>query len=458
MHVALRYSIPLLLFAVAVAPRGARAEARLRMAQRADTAATTAAPPPRHSHSMDHAAMHGGMDMDVHMGEHAMHGMYGPYPMTREASGTAWQPDAARHQGIHAARGPWTLMLHGYADAVYDDQGGARGDQKLLSDNMGMAMASRALGPGTLGLRAMMSLEPSTIGAEGYPLLLQTGETADGVTPLIDRQHPHDLFMELAGSFSVASGDRSVFLYGGLPGEPALGPPAFMHRFSGSGIPAAPITHHWLDSSHITYGVLTAGVVAGRAKLEASAFRGREPDEHRWDIEAPKLDSYAMRLSVNPTDHWALQLSGGRLHGPEQLEPGVDQDRWTASAIADGTWGEAGHWQGMLAWGQDRNRPGRTLNAYTAEAALELGGRHTVFARAEQVEKDELFVAPDPLAGRAFAVGEVTAGYRFDILRAEHAVVGLGAAGTLSRIPADLVPAYGDHPVAALIYLRAAVR
>jgi hypothetical protein len=398
------------------------------------------------------------MDMSMDMHEHAMSGVYGPYPMTREASGTSWQPDAARHAGVHLVRGAWRLMLHGYVDAVVDDQRGPRGDEKFLSDNMGMAMASRSLGPGTLGLRAMMSLEQATIGREGYPLLLQTGETADGITPLTDRQHPHDLFMELAGSWSVAWADRSLFVYAGLPGEPALGPPAFMHRFSAANEPVAPITHHWLDSTHITFGVLTAGVVAGPAKLEASAFRGREPDQERWDIETPKLDSHAFRFSLNPSEHWALQASYGRLASPEQLEPDVDQDRWTASALVDGSRGAEGHWEAMLAWGQDRNRPGHTTNAWIAEGTLALDARHTVFARIEHVQKDELFVAPDPLAGHVFTVGEVTAGYRYDWLRGEHTALGIGAAGTLSRIPSDLVPAYGTHPAGVLVFVRAAVR
>src|SRR5206468_8154265 len=157
---------------------------------------------------------------------------------------------------------------HGTGEVAYDNQGGPRGDEKLFSSNMLMGMAQRSLGPGTLGLRAMLSLEPGTIGKEGYPLLLQTGETANGRTPLVDRQHPHDLFMELAGSYSVASGNRSLFIYGGFPGEPALGPPAFMHRYSGANIPVAPITHHWLDSTHITFGVLTAGAVVDRVKVE----------------------------------------------------------------------------------------------------------------------------------------------------------------------------------------------
>ena len=401
---------------------------------------------------------HGGMDMSgMDMGEMPETGLYGPYGMSREASGTAWQPDAALHQGIHVMRGAWMAMLHGSADLVYDHQGGDRGDEKVFSDNLGMGMAQRSLGPGTLGLRAMLSLEPATIGKDGYPLLLQTGETANGLAPLIDRQHPHDLFMELAGSYRVSSGNRSLFVYGGLPGEPALGPPAFMHRFSGVNIPAAPITHHWLDSTHITFGVLTAGAVMDRVKVEASAFRGREPDQDRWNIESPKLDSHSFRLSVNPTDRWALQVSYGRLHSPEQLEPDVHQDRTTASAIYDGTFGDAGRWEGMVAWGRNRNRPGHLLDAFTAEAAATLGDRHVLFARAEQVGKDELFLAPEPRTGRVFHVGELTAGYRYDFRRRGHVGTGIGAAGTLSRVPRTLRDVYGNLPASILVFLHAAL-
>ncbi len=422
---------------------------------RRTTAPRRATAPPAHepgatSHDM------AGMDMSgMDMGEMPMNGLYGPYPMSREASGTSWQPDAAPHEGVHLTRGAWSVMLHGHADGVLDDQGGPRGDTKAFSDNMGMVMAQRALGRGSLGLRGMLSIEPATIGKQGYPLLLQTGETADGRTPLIDRQHPHDLFMELAGTYSVASGDRSLFVYGGLPGEPALGPPTFMHRFSGASDPVAPITHHWLDSTHITYGVLTAGAVVDRVKVEASAFRGREPDENRWNLEAPKLDSHSFRLSVNPTERWALQASVGRIHSPEQLEPDVDQDRVTASAMVAGAWGGGGHWEGTLAWGQDRNRPGHRLDAFMAEGALRSGERHTVFLRAERVQKDELFVAPDPRAGEVFTVGELTAGYRCDFLRRERWRLGAGASGTLAFVPAALRGDYGDTPASALVFVRA---
>ncbi len=421
------------------------------------TAHHASKPAPHHHAATSHASLHDTDMSGMDMGEMPMSGMYGPYAMSREASGTSWQPDAARHEGVHLMRGPWMVMLHGFADGVYDDQGGPRGDTKVFGNNMGMAMAQRSLGPGSLGVRAMVSLEPATIGKEGYPLLLQTGETADGRTPLIDRQHPHDLFMELAGSYSVSRGDRSLFVYAGLPGEPALGPPAFMHRFSGLNIPVAPITHHWLDSTHIMYGVLTGGAVLGRVKVEASAFRGREPDENRWNVESPKLDSHSFRMSLNPTDHWALQVSDGRIHSPEQLEPDVDQDRLTASAFYDGTWGDTGRWEGMVGWGQDRNRPGHRLNAFTAEGAFQSGDRHTFFARAEQVEKDELFLEPDPRAGRVFDVGELTAGYRYDFLRGEHAAVGIGASGTLSFVERELRSDYGDSPGSALLFLHVAL-
>ncbi len=262
-----------------------------------------------------------------------MRGALGPYSMTREASGTSWQPDAAPHSGIHTALGDWSTMTHGFANLIYDRQGGPRGASKTFSTSMLMVMGQRDAGEGgTLGARGMVSLDP-LMGKTGYPLLLQTGEAANG-QPLIDRQHPHDLFMELALSYSRRlSETSSAFIYAGLPGEPALGPPAFMHRMSGEDNPEAPISHHWLDSTHITYGVVTLGYVHGGVKIEGSVFRGREPDENRYDIETGKLDSASARLSWNPTRQWALQVSHGRLKSPEELHPDVDLDRTTASVI-----------------------------------------------------------------------------------------------------------------------------
>src|SRR5262249_32113956 len=202
----------------------------------------------------------------------------------------------------------------------------------------------------------------------------------------------------------------------------------------------------------------TAGAVVDRVKVEGSAFRGREPDENRWNIEAPKLDSYSFRLSVNPGEHWSLQASYGRLESPEQLEPEVDQQRLTASAMVDGAAGGEGRWEATIAWGEDRNDPGHSLDALLLEGALEWDGRHTAFARAERAEKDELFVAPDPRTGNVFVVYDVTAGYRLDFLRRDHLALGVGGSGTWSAVPADLRDAYGAHPLSALLFLRAALR
>lgn len=381
-----------------------------------------------------------------------MTGLDGPYPMTREASGTSWQPDSTPHGGVHETRGEWMLMAHGYAFGVFDRQGGPRGSDKAFSASMGMLMASRPLGPGTLGLKSMVSLDP-LMGKSGYPLLLQTGETADGRTGLIDRQHPHDLFMELAASYSLPVGeDGSVFAYAGLPGEPALGPPAFMHRFSALDDPEAPITHHWLDSTHVTFGVVTLGAVRGGWKLETSAFRGREPDRYRWDVETPKLDSYSARLSWNPSRDWALQASYGRLESPEQLEPSVDQRRFTASAAVN--WRLAGATgQTTVAYGRNDDRPGRVLNGFLLESAARVAAAHTVFARAERVEKNELFDS-GPQLGRAFTVNRLSAGYLYDFARWGRTQWGVGGLAGVLLLPAALKPSYGSAPLSGMLFAR----
>jgi hypothetical protein len=398
---------------------------------------------------MQHGAMH--------EGGHQMQGLFGPYPMSREASGTSWQPEAAPHEGIHWSRGAWMGMVHGFVDLVFDHQGGPRGDDKLFAPSMAMVMAQRPAGGGTLGVRAMLSSDPATIGKRGYPLLLQTGETADGRTPLIDRQHPHDAAMELALTYSHELGESSsLFAYAGLPGEPALGPPTFMHRFSGVSIPEAPIGHHWLDSTHIAFGVLTGGIVWDTVKAEATAFNGREPDERRWNIEAPRFNSYAARLTWNPGPSWSLQGSFGRLKEPEQLEPGVDIDRATLSGSYHRA-GQHGHWQTTLAWGRNAKDPGESTSVFLLESTYRFR-RHTVFARGELAEKDELF-DEGPFEHRVFDVGKLSAGYIHDFPRLGHLVLGAGALGSVHFLPQDLEGPYGSrNPTSVMLFLRAELR
>jgi hypothetical protein len=347
--------------------------------------------------------------------------------------------------------GEWMLMAHGVLNLVYDHQGGPRGDDRAFASGMLMGTASRPLGDGTLQLRAMLSPDP-LMGKRGYPLLLASGETANGRDRLIDRQHPHDLFMELSASVSQNLGPgSSAFLYAGLPGEPAFGPPAFMHREAIMDSPEAPISHHWLDSTHISFGVVTAGIVLDRAKIEISRFNGREPDQQRWDIETGPLDSTAVRVSWNPTRDLSLQGSWGHFVDPEQLEPGVDQKRWSTSALYAREIAPGWRLAGTLAWGR-KTVEHHDDDAYVAEASLKHAG-WTVFGRGEITENRELLDSDEH--GPAFRVGKVSLGGVKDFKLAEHVALGVGGLFAVNFVPDGLAPLYGGHnPSGAMGFVR----
>ena len=398
-----------------------------------------------HQQTAPHDMLHG---QHMHGDQHAMRGFFGPYPMTREGSGTSWVPDTTPHAGVHKPFGEWQTMYHALFNFAYDHQGGLRGGNKAFASGMFMGMAQRPLGDGTWGLRAMLSPDPF-MGPNGYPLILATGETADGRTHLIDRQHPHELFMELATTYSYnISKNSSVFIYAGLPGEPALGPPAFMHRSSGMDIPEAPITHHWLDSTHITFGVLTAGVVLDTWKFEASAFKGREPDQYRYDIEAPKLDSFSGRISWNPIRELSFQVSWGRINSPELLEPDRNEERFTASTIYTQPFGKDNVWSTTFAWGRKIQKPGDTLDAFILESAAIFQKTYTVFARAERVQENEL-VEPHAI----HTVNKVSAGGIYDFYRTDKAKFGVGGLVSFYGLPGDLKSEYGQ-PTSSMIFVR----
>jgi hypothetical protein len=393
-----------------------------------------------------------GMSHDMAGMDHgmAMHGILGSYGMSREASGTSWQPEAAPHAAIHLEdTGDWMVMLHGRAIGALDSQSGPRGDSSIFSSSMLMAMASTGTGNGgTLGLKAMLSLDP-LMGRRGYPLLLASGETADGVTHLVDRQHPHDLFMELAATYSQPlSQSDSVFLYGGYPGEPALGPAAYMHRVSAMDDPVTPLSHHWLDSTHITFGVLTAGWVHAEWKLEVSQFTGREPDQHRFNFDAARFDSTAARLSYNPDPHWSLQVSAGWLKSPEALDPLLNERRLTASA----TWFDSfsfGSLAATLALGNKHLSDGTDESAVLLEAEYKPDDAWTLFARAETFGSGEL--VPEPGIRHA---GEVSAGLIHDWRLADHLKFGLGGLYAFDFAPASAAAPYGGGPHGAIAFVR----
>ncbi len=393
-----------------------------------------------------------GMERGGHAGhEMTMTGALGPYSMMRESSGTAWQPDTSEHMGLHVMSGNWELMAHGLLNLVADHQSGPRGDDKAFASGMLMGMARHPLGKGTVQFKAMVSPDP-LMGKSGYPLLLATGETANGRDRLIDRQHPHDFFMELSASVSQDIGRKSsVFVYAGLPGEPAFGPPAFMHREAILDSPEAPISHHWLDSTHISFGVVTAGLVLDRFKIEASRFNGREPDQHRWGIETAPLDSTAVRLSWNPTAELALQGSWGHFKDPEQLEPGVDQKRWSASALYAREIAPGWKFAGTLAWGR-KTAEHHSDDAFVAEASVKHRG-WTAFGRGEITENRELVDLAEQ--GPAFRVGKVSLGVVRDFRIAEHWSIGVGGLVALNFVPDALAPSYGgDNPIGTMLFAR----
>lgn len=401
--------------------------------------------------TMDHGQMdHGAMDHGT--ADHGGHtAALGAYPLARDATGTSWQPDVSVHEGAMTMRQGWMLMGHASFNVVHDWQDGPRGDEKTFLAGMVMGSARRDLANGdTLNVRAMLSPDPF-MGKRGYPLLLAAGETADGVTTLVDRQHPHDLVMELSASYAHNFGAKdSVFIYAGLPGEPAFGPPAFMHRMSAMDSPEAPITHHWLDSTHITFGVLTAGYVHDAMKIEVSRFRGREPDEKRYDIETGALDSTAVRASWNPTRTLALQVSWADVKSPEQLHPDEDETRWSASAIYTVPLGGDAWWSTTGAFGRKERSDGAELDAATVETALRLRAPWTIFARAERIETDELAGHGAP----AETVGKASLGAIRDFRVGRHTVIGVGGLYTKNWLPDSLEGAYGGDPDGAMGFVR----
>ena len=422
-------------------------------------AATPAQPPPADPHAgHDMPGMAAQTAHESHSDDgHAMPmtSPLGGWPMTRDASGTAWQPDVSEHGGLHGQAGDWSLMGHAMLNLVDDRQNGPRGDSKTFVAGMLMGAARRDLDDGsTLNLRAMVSPDP-LMGKAGYPLLLAAGETADGVTPLVDRQHPHDFLMELSASHSRRLTDKdSLYAYVGLPGEPAFGPPAFMHRMSAMDSPEAPITHHWLDSTHIVFGVTTLSWAHDRFKLEASAFKGQEPNQHRWDIDKPRLDSWSARASFNPTPEWALQVSYAEVAAPEQLEPDDDETKLSASAIHTRRLGAEGWWSTSLAFGRKTNDHDESKDAWMLESAVHPNADWTIFARAERIETDELLPGAHGGHGDLFTVSKASVGAIRDWRLSPSTVFGLGALYSVNRVPDALEASYGGDPDGSMVFVR----
>ncbi|MGA7289649.1 MAG: hypothetical protein WBX02_16215 [Terriglobales bacterium] len=379
-------------------------------------------------------------------------------PSPDNGSGTEWQPASTSIPMWMKSVDTWQVMAHGVVFLDYNQQGGPRGEGKAESVNWLMLMEQHRLGSGNLLFREMFSAESLTSPHPGFPELFQTGETYHG-QPLVDHQHPHNVFAELSFDYTHPIGTlfkEKVWweFYGAAAGEPALGPVAFMHRASASELPMAPLSHHLQDSTHTSFGVINTGLIISRFKVEGSVFNGREPDEKRYTIQFAPLDSWSARLSLAASKNWTAEYSYGRLEHPEAFEPG-SQRRQTAAieyvrSFAQG----ALVWATSAVWGRAHNEfDNHNLNGYLLETTANFKLRNYAFSRMELVDKDELF--PNDPALPAFRIGAYTFGGAHDLFQRHLWRLALGADFTLYSKPSVLDSAYGRNPVSFQVFLRA---
>ena len=377
---------------------------------------------------------------------------------TRETSGTAWVPQVTPMYGVHRPWRGWDLRVNGAAfiQVLYEPadrhRTGGFSSRQAGSINWAMAQARRDLWGGRFGVRTMFSAEPWTVPGCGSLNFLATGEVCDGDT-IHDRQQPHDLFMELSAEYERRlRGAWRWQLYAGLAGEPALGPPGYLHRASAMGNPSGPLTHHWLDGTHVTFGLVTAGVHNQRWKVEASLFNGREPDEARIDLDLGRFDSVAARISFLPTERLAVQVSAADMRDARTDFIGQLQrpfKRVTASATYHRPIGTSGIWATTVAYGQNHAReivPGGVLDATTAamllESSLTVSDRHTVFARGEFLDMPAHHLHAHEYATSVFAVGKLQVGYVHHLPVRKGVRPGIGGSMSISLVSPALAPRY----------------
>jgi hypothetical protein len=381
------------------------------------------------------------------------------------ASGTSANPASSPIPMVMMHFGNWSTQFMGEGFLVDTQQSGPRGGDKLYGPNWLMASAQhRAGSKGSFEFDLMLSLDPATITDRRYPLLFQTGETAYG-SPIVDGQHPHDFIMGLGIHYTrQLAEDTFMDVYFAPVGDPALGPVPFPHRASAMELPQATISHHWQDSSHIAYEVITLGISHRKIKFEASGFSGSEPGENRWIIASGPINSWSSRLWLFPSKNWAAQVSAGRITHPEALEPG-DQVRATAS-LQYSKLMQGGSWSSSLIWGRNHSTATRRdVNSYLVESVVPIRGGNFITGRLELVDKDELFSGQpdieqqlDRSYGSTFRIGSYTAGYTRDIYLFRTIETGVGANFSAYSLPSAIKPYYGEHPVGGNMFIRFRLR
>jgi len=383
--------------------------------------------------------------------EHAMHGTGMQDDavqqfLMQQATGTSRNPQSVPHEHLMMPYENWMLMAHGQVFVSQVVQTGPRGGDRFFSTNWIMGMADRPLAGGHLMVRSMFSLEPLTVRKAGYPELFQTGETANG-RPIVDAQHPHNFFMELAAEFAVDLGNDTIgYMYAAPVGDPALGPVAFPHRRSEAELPQATLSHHLQDSTHIASSVLTIGAKRDAYGVEISGFHGQEPGENRWKISGGRIDSWSVRGTWDPTPDWTAQLSTGHLENPEALEPG--SVRRTTASISHHMMLDGGEIATSLIAGRNDKQEHDT-NSFVAETNWRFAESNYVTGRLEVVEKDELFVDED-----VHTITALTVGYTKDVYQTPELLAGVGGNATLYGVPSPLKAAYGNRPASFYLFVR----
>ena len=401
--------------------------------------------------TMDHS-MHSMSSMPSHAYSRSL-------PMSRNGSGTGWNPDASPMYMWMKQNQRTDWMFHGSLFLRYTDQdifsAGSRGAVKFDAPNWFMTMMNRKVGKkGLLNATAMLSLDRITEGGNGYPLLFQSGETWKGER-LVDRQHPHDLFSALSiGYTQMINKDIDITTYFGYPGEPALGATAFMHRVSAMNNPDAPLGHHWQDATHITFGVGTLGFRYRNFKAEGSIFTGREPDENRYNFDKAKFDSYSYRLSFNPTENWALQFSQGFIESPEALEPDEDVTRTTASVLFAKKLNMNKHFSAAAIWGLNDNGIDHKENSFLIEGNYQCI-KNAFYGRYEYIQKSkEELDLDNGYPETNFNIHALTAGYNRQLVNFSNINLITGAQFTLYGVDKTLQSLYGKTPVGFELYLQ----
>ena len=390
-----------------------------------------------------------------------MHPETFPQEIVRHAgSGTSAEPDSTPVPMLMTTKHKWALMFHANVFVLDEQQSSPRGGDKFFSTNWFMGMAQRPLGPGVFTARVMLSLEPATVTGRQYPLLFQQGETAFG-KPIVDGQHPHNFIMEIAALYDLRLGKNGLLSFYAAPiGDPAMGPNAYAHRASVSEDPLATLGHHQEDSTHIAEDVFTVGAAYRIARIEASGFHGREPNENRWNISQGKIDSWSTRLTIQPGKNWSGQYSYGRIASPEALFPNEKQERMTASVMYNRPF-HNGNWASSLIWGRTKSLEDNSIfNSYALESTLRFLTRNHVWTRIENADRsNELLFGENalPTNFQEQPIGRVQAytfGYDRDFDLIPRVAMAVGAQVTVYGVGETLKATYGSHPAGVAVFVR----